>query len=38
MVEYMVELMAAALRSATTLDPGLDTAAAVQRLLDTGAD
>lgn len=36
MVEYMVELMVAGLRSAAALDPGLDTAAAVDRLLDTG--
>jgi hypothetical protein len=38
MVEYMIQLLAAGLRSAATLDPSLDTAVAVQSLLDSGAD
>ncbi len=36
MVGYMVELMAAGLRSAATLDPSLDTATSVRRLLGSG--
>jgi AcrR family transcriptional regulator len=35
MVEYMVELLAGALRSAATLDPALDTAEAVESLRAT---
>jgi AcrR family transcriptional regulator len=35
MVEYMIQLLAAGLRSAVTLDPDLDTTVAIQRLLDT---
>jgi AcrR family transcriptional regulator len=34
MVEYMVELLAAGLRSAATLDPTLDVAVAIESLLD----
>jgi transposase-like protein len=34
MVEYMVELLAAGLRSAATLDPTLDVAVAIETLLD----
>jgi AcrR family transcriptional regulator len=34
MVEYMVELLAAGLRSAATLDPTLDVAAAIETLLE----
>jgi AcrR family transcriptional regulator len=34
MVEYMVELLAAGLRSAATLDPALDVAVAIESLLD----
>jgi AcrR family transcriptional regulator len=35
MVEYMIQLLAAGLRSAVTLDPHLDTTVAIQSLLDT---
>ncbi len=38
MVEYMIQLLAAGLRSAATLDPSLDTTVAIESLLDTGAD
>ena len=34
MVEYMVELLAAGLRSAATLDPTLDVAIAIESLLE----
>jgi hypothetical protein len=36
MVEFVVELLAAGPRAAATLGPGLNTAAAVQTLLDGG--
>ena len=35
MVEYMIQLLAAGLRSAVTLDANLDTTVAIQSLLDT---
>ena len=35
MVEYMIQLLAAGLRSAVTLDPNLNTTVAIQSLLDT---
>jgi AcrR family transcriptional regulator len=38
MVEYMVQLLVAALRSAVTFDPSLDTTVALQSLLDAGGD
>lgn len=38
MVEYMIQLLAAGLRSAAALDPSLDTTVAIQSLLDTDAD
>ncbi|OBI17491.1 hypothetical protein A5712_23915 [Mycobacterium sp. E2327] len=34
MVEYMVELLAGALRSAAALDPSVDTATAIEGLLE----
>jgi AcrR family transcriptional regulator len=38
MVEYMIELLAAGMRSAATLDPSLDTTVAIQSLLGARAD
>ena len=38
MVEYMIQLLAAGLRSAVIFDPSLDTTVAIESLLDTGAD
>ncbi|MGO9926908.1 MAG: hypothetical protein ACLPLP_12490 [Mycobacterium sp.] len=38
MVEYMIQLLAAGLRSAMIFDPSLDTTVAIESLLDTGAD
>jgi AcrR family transcriptional regulator len=38
MVEYMIQLLAAGLRSAVIFDPSLDTTVAIEGLLDTGAD
>ena len=37
-VEYMIQLLAAGLRSAATLDPSLDTTVAIQSLLHTSSD
>jgi len=36
MVEYMIQLLAAGLRSAVTFDPSLNTTVAIQILFDTG--